>query len=442
MAMGSMAVDDSNQRADTRSLLAANKFPLLRRLSINSLAAMLITATILIFLYRQDQLAEHQKIATQDNEKTAIHLLHLLGYQINTLVVTSNGLDTQALQTNPNIDLFNAALELAQEHDIFKLKIYNLSGATIYSSARSEIGGTSTHPDMLAKALRGEVMHQIAFRDAFLSKTGVTHDVYVVLTYMPLTQSEKPIGAIEVYADATPVYKHIYANTIRIALIVFCVFAALYATLFFSVRRTDRAVTEWQKLIAKFDEKIHNMAFHDALTQLPNRHLLEDRLVQTMAASKRSGRYGALMFLDLDNFKSLNDRHGHVAGDLLLREVAHRLTGCVREVDTVARFGGDEFVVLLSELDVDKAESTTQAGIVAEKIRIILAEPYVLTIQHECEAETITVVHHCTSSIGVVVFINHESNAEDILKLADMAMYQAKENGRDLIRFFDSPHYL
>ncbi|GEM_PF-7029133 len=437
-----MTVHDNNQRADTSSLLAANKFPLLRRLSITSLVAMLITAAILIFLYRQDQLAEHQKITTQENEKAAIHLLHLLGYQINTLVTTSSGLDTQALQSNPNIGLFNAALELAQEHDIFKLKIYNLSGATIYSSAQSEIGGTSPHPDMLAKALRGEVTHHVEFRDAFLTATGEMHDVYVALTYMPLTQSEKPIGAIEVYADATPVFKRIRANILRITAIVFCAFALLYAALFLSVLRTDRAVAEWQKRIAKFDEAIHNMAFHDALTQLPNRHLLEDRLAQTMAASKRSGRYGALMFLDLDNFKPLNDTHGHGAGDLLLREVAHRLTGCVREMDTVARFGGDEFVVLLSELDADKAESAAQAGIIAEKIRIILAEPYVLTIQHECEAETITVVHHCTSSIGVVVFINHESNAEDILKLADMAMYQAKEDGRNLIRFFDSPHYL
>ena len=105
------------------------------------------------------------------------------------------------------------------------------------------------------------------------------------------------------------------------------------------------------------DDKIKRLAFYDPLTQLPNRRLLNDRLSQAMAASKRSGCYGAVMFLDLDNFKPLNDTHGHEVGDLLLIEVVDRLKSCVREMDTVARFGGDEFVVMLSELDVDKAES-------------------------------------------------------------------------------------
>ena len=183
------------------------------------------------------------------------------------------------------------------------------------------------------------------------------------------------------------------------------------------------------------EEQIHDLAFHDSLTQLPNRRLLNDRLEQTMAASKRSGRYGAVIFLDLDNFKPLNDTHGHDVGDLLLIKVAYRITSCVRETDTVARFGGDEFVVMLGELDVDKAESAVQASLIAEKIRTTLSEPYLLKIRHEGKAETI-VEHRCTSSIGVVLFIDHEASAEDILKWADMAMYQAKEAGRDGWRFF------
>ncbi len=185
------------------------------------------------------------------------------------------------------------------------------------------------------------------------------------------------------------------------------------------------------------EEEINNLAFYDTLTQLPNRRMLNDRLGQAMAASKRSGHYGALMFLDLDNFKPLNDTYGHGVGDLLLIEVAHRLTGCVREVDTVARFGGDEFVVMLGELDVDKAESRTQASIVAEKVCATLSESYVLKTRQEGKAET-TIEHHCTASIGVVLFINHEASAEDILKWADMAMYQAKERGRNQVCFFDS----
>jgi diguanylate cyclase (GGDEF)-like protein len=186
----------------------------------------------------------------------------------------------------------------------------------------------------------------------------------------------------------------------------------------------------------KAEELIHNLAFNDELTSLPNRRLLMDRLKQAMVASKRSGRFGAVMFLDLDNFKPLNDMHGHDMGDLLLIKVAHRIAHCVREIDTVARFGGDEFVVMLSELDVDREFSQGQASIVAEKIRAALAEPYMLASRQPDNTE-ITVEHHCSSSIGVVLFINNETSPEDILKWADVAMYQAKEGGRNRVCFFD-----
>ncbi len=194
-----------------------------------------------------------------------------------------------------------------------------------------------------------------------------------------------------------------------------------------------RNITERKRI----EDEIRSLAFYDSLTQLPNRRLLNDRLDKIIATSKRSGRYGAVMFLDLDNFKPLNDMHGHSVGDLLLMEVANRISSCVREVDTVARFGGDEFVVVLSELDEGKAESASQASIVAEKIRASLDEPYVLKFKHGGKAET-TVEHHCTSSIGVVLFIGHEASAEDILKWADMAMYQAKDAGRNQILFYES----
>jgi len=194
-----------------------------------------------------------------------------------------------------------------------------------------------------------------------------------------------------------------------------------------------RNITERKQL----EDQVRQMAFHDTLTQLPNRRLLSDRLGQTMAASKRSGRYGVMMFLDLDNFKLVNDVHGHAAGDLLLIAAADRLKHCVREMDTVARFGGDEFVVLIGELDSDKAASRSKAVILAEKIRAALAMPYVLEIQHEGSAET-AVEHQCTASIGVALFGKHEASQDTILSWADTAMYRAKEAGCNLIRFYDS----
>lgn len=197
----------------------------------------------------------------------------------------------------------------------------------------------------------------------------------------------------------------------------------------------ERAIL--QQRIDEATVQLRGLAFYDTLTQLPNRRLLYDRLIQTMAANKRTGSYGALMFLDLDNFKSLNDRHGHEVGDLLLIEAANRMKRCVREMDTVARFGGDEFLVMISELDGDHSNSASEAEVVAEKIRNALSEVYVLTIRHEGKADTI-VEHHCTASIGVALFVNHAGDPDDLIQWADAAMYQAKEFGRNSIRFYES----
>jgi diguanylate cyclase (GGDEF)-like protein/PAS domain S-box-containing protein len=187
----------------------------------------------------------------------------------------------------------------------------------------------------------------------------------------------------------------------------------------------------------QMEEQVQQLAFYDPLTRLPNRRLLRDRLNQAMAASKRSGRYGAVIFLDLDHFKTLNDTHGHAAGDLLLIEVARRLSSCVRETDTVARFGGDEFVVLLGELETDEARSNLDARHTAEKIRQALAAPYLLTLTRD-DASTETITHHGSASIGAVMFLNHDGSPEDLLKWADAAMYQAKAAGRNQVSVWTS----
>ena len=182
-------------------------------------------------------------------------------------------------------------------------------------------------------------------------------------------------------------------------------------------------------------EEIRKLAFYDPLTHLPNRRLMNDRLAQMLAASKRRGRYAALMFLDLDNFKTLNDTYGHQAGDCLLVEVANRISSCLREMDTIARLGGDEFVVILSELDSDKVQSKKQAGFVAEKIRLAIAEPYAIPIEQDgCQVE---MRHYCTASIGIAMFMDSETSLQDILKQADIAMYRAKKSGCNRFSFYD-----
>jgi diguanylate cyclase (GGDEF)-like protein/PAS domain S-box-containing protein len=184
------------------------------------------------------------------------------------------------------------------------------------------------------------------------------------------------------------------------------------------------------------DDLVHELAYHDTLTGLSNRRLLLDHLELALAGNRRHGRHGALVFLDLDNFKPLNDRHGHHVGDLLLVEVARRLTHCVRELDTVARFGGDEFVVLLSGLAAAEDVARRQAEQVAEKARHALAEPYVLTTEQN--GRTTTVEHRCTASVGVLLFDGHgerEEAAEALLEQADAAMYDAKDAGGNVVSF-------
>ncbi len=181
----------------------------------------------------------------------------------------------------------------------------------------------------------------------------------------------------------------------------------------------------------QLEAQMHDMAFYDPLTKLPNRRLLIDRLEKALVSCLRTRRYGALMFLDLDHFKLLNDLHGHDMGDQLLVEVAARILSCIRDQDSAARFGGDEFLVMLEGLSENMGDAVRQADTVAEKIRAALALPYQLKRNDEI------IFHHCSSSIGVTVFLDHLSSLEQLLKWTDMAMYHAKDAGRNMIRFFD-----
>jgi diguanylate cyclase (GGDEF)-like protein/PAS domain S-box-containing protein len=175
------------------------------------------------------------------------------------------------------------------------------------------------------------------------------------------------------------------------------------------------------------EDEIHHLAYYDPLSQLPNRRLLLDRLRQAVATSARSRTGGALLFIDLDNFKTLNDTKGHGVGDLLLIEVAKRLQACVREGDTLSRFGGDEFVLLLEGLSAESAQAAVQAQGVGEKVLEELNRPYVLDGN----------AFHSSSSMGITLFSSHQQSLDELLKQADTAMYEAKKSGRNTLRFFD-----
>ena len=782
-----MTVNDIKQ-ADARNLTAENKFPLLRRLSISSLVAMLITAVVLILLFRQGQISEHQNIATLENEQTLTFLTSQLGEQISVFIAATKGLDTNALRASPGVDSLRVQMEKFSEKPWLKIKIYDLSGNAIFSTAKGEIGKPSKHPDWMGKALLGEVITHLEHRDLFLSTFVEIHDAYISSTYMPLNYSGHQIGVFEIYRDYSPFLDSIYNQTIQLVFAVLIAFSALYATMFFYVRRTDRDVVRWREIVAssedslrraqriaglgsfvqdlrtglletsniadqlfgvddtyehsvngwsllvhpddrsmmlsyisdevigqrknfdkdyriirhsdqvvrwvhglgvlEFDaqglpvkmrgtvqditerklaeelltlnkiiiekardgfyrhdlegyllevnqsyakmmgykrneligmrisqvsvntntpellmermahlirqgatsfetrhrrkdgrlidfdvsaiylpeskciyaflrditehkkteealrvaavafetheaivitdansnivrvnhafseitgysaaevlgqnprmmrsgrhdrnfyiemwqqllhtgawsgeiwdrrkngetypkwmsitcvknaqheishyvavfsditarklaeDEIRMLAFYDVLTKLPNRRLLLDRFNAALAASARYNNFGAVLFIDMDKFKTLNDTLGHDCGDLMLVEVAARIKSCVREMDTVARFGGDEFVVLIESVSEDQDDASYKVGLIAEKLRETLTLPYLLG-QHE---------HHSSPSIGVSLYRGSLESVDTLLQHADLAMYQAKNSGRNAVRFFD-----
>ena len=187
------------------------------------------------------------------------------------------------------------------------------------------------------------------------------------------------------------------------------------------------------KLTAEIEERqrvereVERLAFYDSLTDLPNRRLLRDRLHHASVACHRTLQHGAILFIDLDRFKNLNDTRGHHVGDLLLQQVARRLQGCVRENDTVARLGGDEFVVVLEGLSANAAGAHAQAEMIGDKVLASLNQPYLL----------IDYQYHCTGSIGIGMFSSDRDSVDDLLKRADSAQYRAKSAGGGSLRFFD-----
>jgi diguanylate cyclase (GGDEF)-like protein/PAS domain S-box-containing protein len=201
-----------------------------------------------------------------------------------------------------------------------------------------------------------------------------------------------------------------------------------------SVRDEENEVTHYVAIFMditerkRAEEEIHRLAYYDTLTQLPNRRLFMNRLDQAISASHRSSQHGALLFMDLDNFKILNDTKGHDVGDMLLVEVANRLRLCVRETDTVARLGGDEFVILLQDLSSSEILAGNQVRVVGQKIIEAINAPYILK-QHE---------HHTSPSIGACLFRERGVSADELLKRADTAMYQAKAAGRNAMHFFEA----
>ncbi len=241
--------------------------PLLRRFTVVGLVAMLFTATLLIHLYRQDQISSYEKVAASENERTLAFLMRALSDQINDYVIQSKKLDVKALQADSTLgERIFSILDEVSEDNVLKVKIYNLSGMAVYSSDLNEIGGGSKNQELLDRALHGATLNKIEHRDEFVGRIGPITDIDISLTYKPITHAGIQIGVIEIYNDASPIFNRLRANYVKIVLIVSGIFGSLFFALFFGISRADRDVKKWQEESEQAeDELLKQKQFSDAI---------------------------------------------------------------------------------------------------------------------------------------------------------------------------------
>lgn len=307
-----------------------------------------------------------------------------------------------------------------------KVKIYDLDAMTLYSSDTKQIGEKKTKVSNISRALSGEVVSQLAFRDLIYANEEMLVERNIISSYVPLSEKEYLPGkqvdsVIEIYSDVSEIYQQVVETRNNVIVIIAIAMLLLFSVLLVFVRRAYE-ISGWHLQEKKKDEqRMRHIAYHDSLTGLPNREMFRLNLETAMARAERNERLIAVLFLDLDRFKTINDSLGHVAGDDLLKEVAQKLLDCVRVTDTVARLGGDEFTIILDNvIHVEEVEE------VAKRILESLSEP--------CMIDGKEIVN--SVSIGITIYPLDERDIDQLLTNADAAMYEAKASGRDNYLFY------
>ena len=312
---------------------------------------------------------------------------------------------------------------LAKGLDVVKVKIYNLDGLTVFSTDFRQIGeDKSGNPGFLGARV-GATQSEITFRERFDAWEGVINDRNLIATYVPVhTDAAAPVEAVmEVYSDVTGLVSKMERTQSQIITGVVSALSALYLLMLWMAGRADRILRKQEAQRVANEERIRYQAYHDLLTGLPNRTSFAEHLEEAMRRSKRFGWSVALMFLDLDRFKRVNDSLGHEAGDELLRIVASRLKTCIRETDILFRMGGDEFTVLL-----ENVRTPEEVAAVAARMISAVAQPAEIS-HHELTP---------TASIGIAIYPRDDQRGERLVKAADAAMYRAKDVGRNRYAFF------
>lgn len=399
-------------------------FKLLRYFSIASLVAIATAAILLGFFYRETAVEQLVKTGENNNVALARAFANTLRLEYAPLTGGAGALSAEVLRELPDAArLHRAVREAVQGIPVVKVKVYDLNGRTVYSSELSQIGEDKTADPGFVAALAGGVKSVLYHRESFHAFGQTIENRNLLGSYVPVRQpgSDAVEAVFELYSDVTPFLEDIARAQRNIIGGVAAVLALLYGALFVIVRHADDLIKRHEDERQRTEELIRHLANHDTLTGLPNRRLLDDRISQALIQTRRRGKRVALMLIDLDGFKIINDTHGHRAGDTVLQTVAKRLSDCVRDADTVARQGGDEFVILLNDL----AQSADSIKI-ADKILREIPQP--ISIDGREVAVGV--------SIGISVYPDDAGEGETLLKLADTAMYRVKQAGKGGYRYY------
>lgn len=351
------------------------------------------------------------------------HKTHLLGQMLwprfQSHIIWSKGQNTESLRAaQAVVDMDEIVLNLFRGTDTIKVKLYNLDGLTVYSSQHSQIGVDKSSNPGFVSARRGKVLSNLTWRNDFHAFEEIIMERDVVSSYLPLydTRTREVIAVVELYSDVTVLIDRIYQTRNQVILSAFVCFALLLGVLYKLMQRADLIIHSQHENLTDANEEISRLAYLDAVTRLPNRHRFDQSLEKLIQHSRRSGEGFALLYLDLDGFKAINDSHGHGAGDAVLIEVSKQLKRTIRGTDSVYRVGGDEFAVLLPG-----ANMLEDAARVAENLLISARQP--ITMGEN--------THIVSVSIGIACYPKSASTSLELIKLADSAMYKAKDRGKN-----------
>ena len=395
------------------------RFRLLRYFAVASFIGIVLTAIGFSLFFRETALKQLIRLGEDNNVALARALAGTLRPHYAPLLG-----GTAADAHRPSRELHQAVLEAVRETRVVRLDIYDAAGRAIYSSDAHGTGSGGSAGTGFTEALAGRVSTQLNQPSAFDAFGLMLADHSVLTTHVPIRapRSGEVEAVLALESDVTPFFVEIRRTQTTLRFGAAIVLVLLYAALLFVARRADKVIRIQDDQRERDADTIRHLAQHDELTGLPNRKLFADRLALALARAKRERKTAAVMFIDLDRFKEVNDTYGHAVGDRVLCGAGRLLRAALRTTDTVARHGGDEFTIILENVaDVPSIET------VAEKIRSAFMPPVIVE-----KSDGVFV----TPSIGIALYPLDAEEPESLLNAADAVMYDAKAAGRDAYCFY------